>query len=84
MQIGGPPFAWLGLIVMAAGCGTTVPNQPKLVPVSGAVTLNGKPLAGATVEFVPTGSTHGTGAYGCTDKTGKYELSTTRGGKGRR
>ena len=32
----------------------------------------------AVVAFVPTGSTHGTGANGYTDKAGKYELATRR------
>lgn len=38
------------LLSLAAGCGS---GAPQLVPVSGAVTLDGKPLAGATVVFYP-------------------------------
>ncbi len=39
--------------------------------VSGTVLLDGKPLAGATVEFSPEG---GSPAYGVTDEDGKYTL----------
>lgn len=39
--------------------------------VSGTVTLDGKPLAGATVEFSPAG---GSPAYGVTDDEGRYKL----------
>ena len=52
------------------------------MPVSGTVTLDGKPLSGVMVSFIPTGSTRGTGAGGYTDKAGKYELTATHGGKG--
>ncbi len=37
----------------AVGCGEQS-YEPKLVPVSGTVTFNGKPLEGATIVFVPT------------------------------
>ncbi|MGE3821108.1 MAG: carboxypeptidase-like regulatory domain-containing protein [Isosphaeraceae bacterium] len=38
------------LLLALVGCGE---SGPKLVPVSGVVTLNGKPLEGAEVSFVP-------------------------------
>ena len=38
------------------GCGE---SGPKLVPVSGTVTLNGKPLEGAAVAFQPDASLQG-------------------------
>ncbi len=42
--------AWLAFVVFAAvGCDA----GPKLAPVSGKVTLDGKPLAGATVSYYP-------------------------------
>jgi len=37
--------------VLASGCGGN--SGPALVPVTGTVTLNNKPLEGATVSFVP-------------------------------
>lgn len=50
-----------------AGCG-----GPKLVPVTGAVTLDGKPVDGATVTFV---SEDGKNSFsGSTDASGKYSL----------
>ena len=75
-------FAWLCLAFTVVGCGGSASDQPKLMPVRGMVVLDGKPLSGAVVAFDPTGSTHGTGAYGHTDKAGKYELATRSGGKG--
>lgn len=39
--------------------------------VSGKVTLDGKPLRSATVEFSPAG---GSPAYGVTDDEGRYQL----------
>lgn len=39
--------------------------------VSGKVTLDGEPLAGATVEFSPDG---GSPAYGVTNERGEYKL----------
>jgi hypothetical protein len=52
------------------------------MPVHGAVTLDGKPLSGADIMFVPVGDTQGTGASGFTDKEGKYEVRDRRGDKG--
>ena len=75
-------WTWLCLAVVLAGCGRTDSNLPKLMPVGGVVTLDGKPLSCATVTFVPTGSTRVTGAHGYTDKEGKYDLTATHGGKG--
>ncbi|MBW3539735.1 MAG: hypothetical protein KY476_05645 [Planctomycetes bacterium] len=60
---------WLLLLPMATaiGCGG---SEDVLVPVSGTVTLNGKPLAGAEVHFV-TAKFEG---YGKTNTEGHYEL----------
>lgn len=69
-------------MVAVVGCGRNASDLPKLAPVAGTVTLDGKPLSGATVVFVPTGSTHGTGANGRTDQAGRYELAKRSGEKG--
>jgi hypothetical protein len=50
--------------------------------VSGTVTLNGQPLPGAGIMFLPRGDTRGTGAMGMTDEAGKYTLKTDYGGPG--
>jgi hypothetical protein len=67
--------------LLSAGCNRG-PDLPKAVPVSGTVTLDGKPLAGVTVRFTPIENTPGTGAAGSTDKDGKYSISDRRGDKG--
>jgi hypothetical protein len=59
--------------IFALGCGADV------VPVSGRVTLDGKPLAGARVTFQPRaeGAASGepaTGSVGQTDEDGHYTL----------
>ncbi len=74
-------LAWLGLAVAVAGCGGSS-NLPKLMPLSGTVTFDGKPLSGAAVIFIPTGSTRGTSVAGSTDKAGKYEVVAKHGDKG--
>jgi hypothetical protein len=63
----------LGLLL--AGCNSS--NRPATYPVSGTVTMNGQPLEGATVVFVPTeGAVGQQAATGITDAAGKYKLST--------
>ena len=56
------------------GCKGGVAGPPT-EPVSGVVTLDGKPVAQANVVFVPDGS--GQAAAGITDEAGKYTLTTT-------
>lgn len=55
-----------------AGCGSP---GPKLGTVSGTVTLDGKPVPDAKVEFQPDGG--GSPSYGTTDAGGRYELMYT-------
>lgn len=59
------------LLLNLAGCG-----GKSAVPVEGAVTLNDRPLADATVVFAPT-TVEGPGPFfGTTDAAGKYALGT--------
>ncbi len=51
------------------GCGGA-----KTLPVEGVVTLDGKPLAGASIQFVPQGQ--GKDATGQTDNSGQFAMST--------
>jgi hypothetical protein len=73
----------LGLaLVLALGCG-----GKKFVPVSGKVTLNGKPLKGATVAFqpiAPEGSVNAPapGSAGKTNDQGEYTLTASTGQHG--
>lgn len=62
----------LGLFCVI-GCSSGGPAPPKLVPVAGKVVLDGAPLAGANVIFIPKDQTKGTGGSGVTDADGKYE-----------
>lgn len=59
----------LGLLV---GCG---PSSPKLVPVTGTVSLDGEPLAFKSLLFLPEGETAGNGAGGFTNGEGNYALT---------
>lgn len=68
----GVKFCCLALTVIAlTGCGD---DGPKLHPVSGTVTLEGKPLEKAGVMFFPRGTTLGNACIGMTDANGKYTL----------
>src|SRR5690348_1238740 len=61
--------------VMAfAGCGQS--NEPKFVPVAGAVTIDGTPVHGARIEFLPdTGKgTDGPASFAELDENGDYVL----------
>jgi len=61
------------------GCGE---SGPKLVPVSGTVTINGKPLEGAEVVFSPDDSNNdGQPATDLTGPDGNYK-AMTRGRSG--
>ena len=70
-------------VLSAIGCGSS--KQP-LVPVSGVVTLNGKPIDGARVLFEPesTGDVLNVGpsSYAVTDEQGRYSLETMDGEEG--
>jgi hypothetical protein len=59
----------LVVAVVAAGCGGT-----KTSPVEGVVLLDGKPLADASIQFVPQGT--GRDATGQTNQNGEFAMST--------
>lgn len=71
---------WLLSALVIAGC-SRGPNIPRAVPVSGTVTLDGKPFPGLAVVFTPVGTTHGGGGSGFTNEDGKYELTARYGRK---
>lgn len=59
-----------GSLFLLAGCGEAR-TGPETVPVSGTLTVDGKPVEGAKVTFV-----HETfAAFGKTDASGKFELA---------
>lgn len=59
---------------VAGGCGKsgTQGSQHELFLISGNVTLDGKPLTDATVNFIPTGQTPGRGGFAVTDAEGNF------------
>ncbi|MBN2577576.1 MAG: carboxypeptidase regulatory-like domain-containing protein [Pirellulales bacterium] len=73
-------WCWIACLlcftVFVSGC-----NDPgyDVSRVSGRVTLNSKPLAGATVSFQPIASPNavnpGPGSFGRTDEQGRFSLS---------
>lgn len=76
---------------LVVGC-SRGPARPKTYPVSGTVTLNGQPVEGASVIFVPKDMAAGVGAQatspgpqvatGETDAQGRYVLGTFAKGDG--
>lgn len=65
------------LLTLIAGCGQ---RGPQTAPVRGRVTLDGRPLAGADIQFQPAGA--GRPSRGRTDSDGRYELMFKRGQPG--
>jgi len=74
---------WCGTLVflstaVLAGCG----DRSQVAPVTGRVTLDGRPLEHAEVTFQPDGSQRP--SIGRTDADGRYELAYKRGEPGAR
>ena len=77
-----PMFGWVALALVSVGCGS---SGPPVNLVEGKVTMDGSPLAGATVMFSPASSGTGRAAAGVTDASGVYRLtdmSATKTGSG--
>jgi hypothetical protein len=66
------------LAALLSGCGG---SGPEVAPVSGRVTLDGAPLAGARIKFQPEAS-GGSPSYGAADQEGNYVLGYKRGQPG--
>ena len=77
-------FFVLALSFLICGCGGG--SEFELVPVSGIITMDGKPLEGAEVVFAPQAvedqASVGPASVGTTDASGKYVLVTTKGEEG--
>lgn len=58
-------------VIACLGCGGA--TGPELAEVTGKVTLDGQPLAKASLQFIPE-SPGGSPSYGVTDLEGSYEL----------
>ncbi|MBL8849356.1 MAG: hypothetical protein JNG89_06715 [Planctomycetaceae bacterium] len=70
----------LAVSVLLAGCGGSS-GRPRAVAVSGVLTLDGQPVKGARIRFVPVAE-GGRTAIGDTDDTGKFTLATFEPGDG--
>ena len=66
-------LSFLLVFAALAGCGR---SGPEVAPVHGRITLDGKPLAHASVNFVVEGKSVAT-SY--TDQDGQYEMRYKRG-----
>ena len=62
----------VGLVAVVGGCNKG--GGVSVLPASGTVNLDGKPLEGATVTFLPAGG--GSPASGLTDAQGAFQLNT--------
>jgi hypothetical protein len=70
----------MGIQVAAVGCGGGSGDTTKYAPVAGIVTLDGKPIEGATVSFVPKKT--GQMSFGLTGPDGKFSLKSAAGQTG--
>jgi hypothetical protein len=70
-------FTQVLLLTAFAGCGQ---SGAEVAPVSGRVTLDGRPLASADVSFQPDGARRA--SSGRTDADGRYRLMFKRGQPG--
>lgn len=68
---------WLVVLALVAGCNK---SGPQLAPVSGRITLDGKPIKNTDIAFYPEGG--GNPSAGRTDEDGHYELGYSRGKMG--
>ena len=66
-----PPCLYVMLLGLVTGCSS---SGPEIASVSGRITMDGKPLANATVVFIPE---NGRPAGARTDADGKYVLNFT-------
>ena len=68
------PACFVILMACFAGCGKT---GPEVAPVTGRITLDGKPLENADIVFQPDGSKPP--SAGRSDANGRYDLAYKRG-----
>jgi hypothetical protein len=73
-----PLWPWAGgglacvLLTSVAGCG---PSGPPLQPVSGTLTIDGKPATNVQISFMPTDPSRPVASGNC-DAAGRYELTS--------
>ncbi|MEZ6062551.1 MAG: carboxypeptidase-like regulatory domain-containing protein [Planctomycetaceae bacterium] len=75
-----PAIVGLALLPIV-GCGGAN-DRLETSPVSGTVTVDGAPVAGASVNFHPVSETKSREAYGITNDQGEFSLTTYDDGDG--
>jgi hypothetical protein len=68
-------FVWVAMMVLVAGCSR---GNKELAPVSGRITLDGKPIKNTDIAFYPEQEGKSP-SVGITDQDGHYELAYKRG-----
>ncbi|MGY8770517.1 MAG: hypothetical protein ACKVH8_19045 [Pirellulales bacterium] len=74
-------LAILLFMVTVVGCGEGS-SGPSLVPVSGTLSLDGKPLANADLQFSTTNEGEAAASFGTTDQEGHFDLKSQDGKEG--
>jgi hypothetical protein len=69
-------FITILTLLVLVGCGD---GKLATVKVTGKVTLDGEPLAGASITFTPKTTGVGHPGYATTDASGIYKLQTSQG-----
>lgn len=73
----------MALTGILSGCGRDGgTDRAARAPVSGKMTLDNRPLAGAKVVFTPSGSTVGNSVAAYTDAEGQYQFKSIQGAAG--
>lgn len=74
----------LPVALTLVGCGEAEPPKVPVQAVTGKVYVNGKPAAGAVIQFVPANSTdpNALRPFGKADDDGSYTLRTYKPGDG--
>jgi len=67
-------------LLLSAGCGPRGGVGGKPVPSGGTITLDGQPLSGVVITFIPTGA--GQPATGVSGADGSFRLTTRNTGDG--
>jgi len=67
------------LVLTNSGCSKAQKSTVDLFPATGKVSLDGEPIAEATLEFIPVGDTKGQGGAATTDHEGNYSAETPYG-----
>ena len=69
----------LTVFCFLAGCSGSAEDLPELAEVSGTVSMEGEPLSGAKLMFIPS---VGGASIGNTDEMGRYKLRFNKHAKG--